>query len=364
MATSNDSIFSYAQNSIPIFNGESYDFWSIQMRTLFMSHDLWKLVDEGYEAAAATQEEITSWSAAKQTEFKNNRKKDAKALLFIQQGVSKAIFPRIMSAKTSKEAWEILRKQFQGYDKVISVKLQSLWKEFDNMQMKESETVSEFFSKVSTITNQIISYGDTLEDKKIVMKVLRSLPAKFEHVVAAIEVSKDLATLTLDELMGALEAHQERIQRFANQPIDQAFQAKMNISDKKEVTHQERNKRSSYNNQSSSRGRNENWRTRGRGKRYNFNNRNNNSKCIICNKTNHESRNCIFRCKRCKIPNHSQKDCWFQNRDQANFSEQDGDAQVTFSCMNTQLQQHHCWYIDSACSNHMPGIREQKHRWN
>ena len=59
MATNNDSIFSYAQNSIPIFNGKSYDFWSIQMRTLFMSHDLWELVEEGYEAAA-TQEEITS----------------------------------------------------------------------------------------------------------------------------------------------------------------------------------------------------------------------------------------------------------------------------------------------------------------
>ena len=69
-----------------------------------------------------------------------------------------------MSAKTSKEAWESLKKQFQGYDKVISVKLQSLWKEFDNLQMKESETVSDFFSRVSTITHQIISYGDTLDN--------------------------------------------------------------------------------------------------------------------------------------------------------------------------------------------------------
>lgn len=102
--------------------------------------------------------------------------------LFIKQGVNK-VFPRIMSTKTSKEAWEILKKQFQGYDKVISIKLQSLWKEFDNLQMKESEIVSDFFSKVSTITNQIISYGDTLEDKKIVMKVLRSLAVKFEHMV-------------------------------------------------------------------------------------------------------------------------------------------------------------------------------------
>ena len=73
------------------------------MKTLFISHDLWDLVEDGYEAGA-TQEEIASWSAAKQNEFKNNKKKDARALLFIQQGVSKAIFPRIMGAKTSKEA--------------------------------------------------------------------------------------------------------------------------------------------------------------------------------------------------------------------------------------------------------------------
>lgn len=26
--------------------------------------------------------------------------------------------------------------------------------------------------------------------------------------------------------------------------------------------------------------------------------------------------------------------------------------------MNAQLQQHDCWYIDSACSNHISGIRE------
>ena len=274
------------------------------MKTLFISHDLWDLVEDGYEAGA-TQEEIASWSAAKQNDFKNNKKKDARALLFIQQGVSKAIFPRIMGAKTSKEAWDLLRNQFQGYEAVISVKLQSLWREFDNLQMKESESIQDFFSKVSTIINQIRSYGDTLDDKKVVHKILRSLPAKFEHVVAAIEISKDLSKLTVDELMGALEANEERIRRFSNQPLEQAFQAKISISNKNGEVNQENEARRNYSRNQNTRRRNQNF--QGRGGTRNFNQRSNfnNSKCIICKRSNRESKNCKFRCKRCKVSNHS-----------------------------------------------------------
>ena len=56
--------------------------------------------------------------------------------------------------------------------------------------------------------------------KKVVHKIVRSLPAKFEHVVAAIEISKDFSKLTVDELMRALESNEERIRRFSNQPLE------------------------------------------------------------------------------------------------------------------------------------------------
>ena len=75
--------------------------------------------------------------------------------------------------------------------------------------MKESETMQEFFSKVSAIINQIRGYRDNINDQKIVQKILRSLSIKFEHVVSAIEEAKDLSKLTLDELCGSLEAHEK-----------------------------------------------------------------------------------------------------------------------------------------------------------
>ena len=93
--------------------------------TLFISQDLWDLVKEGYEEPESTTV-LATWIDARKKELKDNKKKDAKALFFIQQGVSKAIFPRISFASKSKEAWEILKVEFQGSEKVISIKLQTL----------------------------------------------------------------------------------------------------------------------------------------------------------------------------------------------------------------------------------------------
>ena len=100
------------------------------------------------------------------------------------------------------------------------------------LMMKESELVQVFFSRVSAIVNQIRSYGDTIANKRIVEKILRSLPQKFD-VVASIEESKDLANLTLHELAGSLEAYEKRISRSSEGSFEQAFQAKVNIREGK-----------------------------------------------------------------------------------------------------------------------------------
>lgn len=101
------------------------------------------------------------------------------------------------------------------------------------MAIKDSEKVQEFSSPVSIIINQIIGYEDTIENKKIVQKILRCMPAKYEQVVAAIEESKDLLELSLDELMGSLEAHEEKMSRFIEQDLEQAFQSKVGLHQEK-----------------------------------------------------------------------------------------------------------------------------------
>nr|XP_029116370.1 uncharacterized protein LOC109506093 [Elaeis guineensis]XP_029116372.1 uncharacterized protein LOC109506093 [Elaeis guineensis] len=220
-----------SQSLVPIFSGQNYEFWRVKMRTFCISQDLWDLVDNG-----STEE--------RQNELKELYKKDTKALLMLQQAVSNAIFPRIANATKSHEAWIILKQEFNGDSKVTTVKRQTLRREFETLFMKNSESVQKFFSRVSVIINQMRIFGEDISDQKVVEKVLRSLSQKFDHVVIAIEESKDLSACSLNELMGSLLAHEQRINRSSEKNIEHAFLSKVEITNKSkngEGTSQQRN---------------------------------------------------------------------------------------------------------------------------
>nr|GFC30635.1 UBN2 domain-containing protein [Tanacetum cinerariifolium] len=144
------------------------------MKTLFKSQDLWELVENG-----------DLDSGDDNAKKKENKKRDAKALFFIQQAVDESIFSRIAAATTSEQAWSILKTEFQGSSKVITVKLQSLRRKFETSNMKGNESVQEYLARISSIVSQMRSYGETISDETIVAKVLRSLAPKFDHVEEA-----------------------------------------------------------------------------------------------------------------------------------------------------------------------------------
>ena len=81
--------------------------------------------------------------------------------------------------------------------------------------MKNEESVQNFLSRVSDIVNQIRTFGEQCSDQIVVARVSRSLTSKFDHVVAAIEESKDLSIFSFNELMGSLQAHEARMNRLA-----------------------------------------------------------------------------------------------------------------------------------------------------
>ena len=76
--------------------------------------------------------------------------------------------------------------------------------------MKESEGVSDYITRVRVVVNQLKHNGEAISDARVMEKILRSLNNDFENDVCAIEESKDLSVLTIDELAGSLEAHEQR----------------------------------------------------------------------------------------------------------------------------------------------------------
>ena len=63
-------------------------------------------------------------------------------------------------------------------------------------------------------------------NQTIVEKVLRSLTPKFDHVLAAIEESNDLSTLSSNDLMGYLQTHESRINRLMERNREKTFRVK------------------------------------------------------------------------------------------------------------------------------------------
>jgi len=105
----------------------------------------------------------------------------------------------------AKNASEILKTAHEGTTKVKSAKLQLLTTKFENMRMLKDESIQDYHLNILDIANAFDSLGEKISEEKLVRKILRSLPKKFDMKVTAIEEAQDLSKMKVDELIGSLQ---------------------------------------------------------------------------------------------------------------------------------------------------------------
>jgi len=214
------------------------------MGVLFDYHELCDVVESGVSALAANA------TKAQRVAHCDKKKKDNKALYLIHQGMNDKTFEQIEGATTASEAWTILSTNYKGDDKIKKVRLQTLRRQYELLQMETTKTVDVYINKVLALTNQMKTNGETHSEQAKVEKILRSLTPRFEHVVA-IEKANDISKMTVRLFSGSLQAHEQQMNdNNIEKPIEQALQAQASIG-------------SSYHKLGSSRGRG-----RGRGGSY------------------------------------------------------------------------------------------------
>ncbi|KAK2396121.1 gag-protease polyprotein [Trifolium repens] len=194
----------------PLLDGTNYNYWKSRMVAFLKSIDrrIWKAVLRGWEhpkvkdVNGADTEELKleeDWTPAEDTLALGNNK----ALNALFNRVDKHMFRLIKQCTVAKDAWEILKTTHEGTFKVKSSRLHH--SKFENLRMKEKETIYDFHMSVLDLTNSFDSLGERLSDEKLVRKILRSLPKRFDMNVTTIEEAQDIASMKVEEIVGSLQ---------------------------------------------------------------------------------------------------------------------------------------------------------------
>ena len=97
---------------------------------------------------------------------------------------------------------------YEGTKKVKDTKLQMLSTRFEELKMSEDESFDSFYGKLNELVIGKLKLGEKTADSKIVRKILRSLSESFRAKVTAIEESKDLDEIKVQELIGSLQNYE------------------------------------------------------------------------------------------------------------------------------------------------------------
>ncbi|GKB43540.1 hypothetical protein Tco_0888482 [Tanacetum coccineum] len=110
-------------------------------------------------------------------------------------------------------AW-ICRISFVGYSVLIgSNKIDLLVLQYKQFTIPEEESIDNAFSRFNTIITSLKALDEGFSSKNYVRKFLRALHPKWRAKVTAIEESKDLTSLSLDELIGNLKVYEVIIKK-------------------------------------------------------------------------------------------------------------------------------------------------------
>ncbi|GJU53361.1 retrovirus-related pol polyprotein from transposon TNT 1-94 [Tanacetum coccineum] len=104
----------------------------------------------------------------------------------------------------------------QGNSQVKDNKIDLLVQQYEQFIISKDESINSAFSRFNTIIPSLKALDEGYSSKNYIGKFLRALHPKWRVKVTAIEESKDLTSLSFDELIGNLKVHEMIIKKDSN----------------------------------------------------------------------------------------------------------------------------------------------------
>ena len=134
------------------------------MKLSFDSYELSDIVMNGY----TEPQDESILSVDEMQKIDENMQNNKRDLQIIGQSLDDLPVGRIKAATIAKQAWDILETTYEGTSKAKISKLQALRREFENLQVKDYDSIDQFTYRVMDFVNQIRQNGDEIADQKVV----------------------------------------------------------------------------------------------------------------------------------------------------------------------------------------------------
>ena len=178
----------------PMLNSTNYTIWAVKIKAIFNVHGVWDTIEPKDET---------------EVDEKNNNK----AIAMLYQAIPENMVLQVANLTSAKEIWDALKVRHVGVDRVKEARLETLESQFEALKMGGNESLDVYAGKISEIASKASNLGQTMDDKRLVRKLLGSVPEKFIQIIAAIEQFADLKTMPFQEAVGRLKAFEERTKK-------------------------------------------------------------------------------------------------------------------------------------------------------
>ncbi|GJW44085.1 zf-CCHC domain-containing protein [Tanacetum coccineum] len=195
----------------PLFESDSFIYWKNRFETYVKSKDLdiWHVITNGdfqpiQQNLETKLHEVIPFEK-QSNDLKKKIAKNNKAKMVIYNALPRKEYERIFMCNTVKEIWKTLLNTHQGNNQVKDNKIDLLVQQYEQFVISEDESMDSAFARFNTIITSLKALDEGYSSNNYGRKFLRALHPKWGAKFTAIEESKDLTSLSLDELIGNLK---------------------------------------------------------------------------------------------------------------------------------------------------------------
>ena len=289
---------------------QNYASWCVQMRSVLIHTDLWKVVSGKLERTTAN---ATEWESI-----------DEKALATMVLSVKPTQLNHIKNCKNSAEAWNKLESIYKPKGPARKV---TLYKSLLNLRLSEDGNIPKFIDAFTDIVEKLAEIGIEISDEMLVIILLSGLPTHFESFVIAMETRDKLPEFSALKIK-LQEEYERRSSQKVTGSTQHAYTAQGSNTKKK---HSEKSRKNPNNKQNGT-----------------HNKSKNNNECWRCGLQNHFARDC-----KSKKSTKDQKDSK-ESKEQSYFAY----ALSATTRNNNNSENRFLWIVDSGATSHMCNNKE------